>query len=66
MTEELHMWSYWRDKRGSTKYALECDYPELVKTNLELRVALTQIQSGEALIDQIMEKMESEADDDDS
>ncbi|MCH7771423.1 MAG: hypothetical protein IIA49_10490 [Bacteroidetes bacterium] len=63
MSEELHMWSYWRDKRGSAKEALEADYPELVKTNLLLPVALLQIQSAEALIDKIMSEMEADDDD---
>lgn len=59
MSRELpHMWSYWRDKRGSHAEALESDYPELLGMSEELRLCVAQIRMGEARIDQIMRKLE--------
>jgi hypothetical protein len=50
---ERHMWEYWKDKRG-IKEALQYDCPVTLQGNETLRLALVQIQSAEALIDNIM------------
>jgi hypothetical protein len=57
MSEELHMWDYWLDKRGSASDAIEADYPELLKNNWELQVAVTQIKANQLLIDNIMRQL---------
>jgi len=62
MSEELHMWDYWLDKRGSASDAIESDYPELLKTNWELQVAVTQVKANQLLIDSIMRQLSEEKD----
>lgn len=57
------MWPFWRDKKGLT-YALEDYYPETLKRNRTLQLALVQIESAEALIDKIMTEA-AQADDSD-
>ena len=63
-SERYHMWSYWRDKRGSARDALENDYPELLGKSLLLRTALAQIRVAEAAIDQLMSQLEDDEDQD--
>lgn len=56
-----HMWSYWRDKKGIEE-ALEDYYPDTLQENPQLQMALFQIRSAEAFIDQFMMKREEEHD----
>jgi len=53
--QPLHMWSYWRDKKGIVE-ALEDYYSQLLASSGELQHALTLIKNGERLINSIMEK----------
>ena len=55
----LHMWSYWRDKKG-VENALEDYYPALLGKNLELRTALSLIKTGKAAIEQIMTNLKED------
>jgi hypothetical protein len=40
MSENLDMWDFWLDKRGSASDALEADYPELLKSDPEHLIPL--------------------------
>jgi hypothetical protein len=62
MSENLQMWDYWLDKRGSASDAIEADYPELLNTNWELQVAVTQVKANQLLIDSIMRQLSEEKD----
>lgn len=59
--EDLHMWSYWQDKRGTLE-ALEADFPETAKEP-QIAAALMQVKNGLLLIDTLMRQKESEAKD---
>jgi hypothetical protein len=56
-----HMWGYWRGKKG-LKTALRDYYPNKLKTDPRLSLAMTQIETAEAAIEAIMNE---EGDDDD-
>jgi hypothetical protein len=53
--QPYHMWSYWRDKKGYED-ALRTYYPDDLENDAELRAALTQLTSAEALIDKLMDQ----------
>jgi hypothetical protein len=55
----LHMWTYWRDKKGLVA-ALEEYYPDLLAKNSELQAALTQIKTAKRAINQIMEELNND------
>lgn len=52
----LHMWRHWRDKKGLVE-ALEDYYPDILASRPDLQMALVQMRSAEALINQEMEKL---------
>ena len=54
MSENIHMWDYWKEKRGSPSEALEADYPNLLKSDISLQVSLSHVKMGQASIDRIM------------
>jgi hypothetical protein len=58
MSENPHMWDYWKEKRGSPSEALEADYPSLLKSSIRLQVALAQVKNGQDSIDQLMREEE--------
>lgn len=62
MSEELHMWDYWREKRGSPSEAVEADYPQLLARNWQLQMAVVQANSAQNMIDMIMYRLMGEAD----
>jgi hypothetical protein len=59
-------WAYYRDKYYSRIFALEEQYPNLVKKTPELQFAVCQIKAAEALIDKVMDDLEQEARTDDT
>ena len=61
--ENPHMWDYWKEKRGSPSEALEADYPNLLKSNPHLQIALQQIKYNQTMIDNIMRSLSSSGDD---
>lgn len=63
MSNPLHMWRYWRDKKGTVK-AVEEYYPEQMK-NPQMAAAVAQVNNGLLLIDTLMQKAEMDAPDDD-
>jgi len=56
---ELHMWSYWREKKGIKRALVEW-YPEVLHENENLRMALFQKEEAEALIERVMTRLEDE------
>jgi len=62
MSEELYMWSYWKEKRGTSE-AVELDYPILLESSIELQQALAMVKNGERAIDSIMSELESKCED---
>lgn len=52
----LHMWGYWRDKKGLV-VALEEYYPEVLASRKDLQEALAKIRSAEASIDLKMQEL---------
>jgi hypothetical protein len=54
MSENLDMWDFWLDKRGSPSDALEADYPELLKSDISLQISLSHVKMGQASIDRLM------------
>lgn len=60
--EPMHMWPYWRDKKG-VDTALEQYYPNELQSNPLLMAAYTQYKSAEALMLQIMNGKAGEAED---
>ena len=62
--EPLHMFTYWRDKKGLEE-ALTEYYPNLSRNNPLLRTALRIIKGQEALINQTMKSLNNEDDSDD-
>jgi hypothetical protein len=54
MSENPHMWDYWKDKRGSPSEALEADYPNLLKSSPPLQMAISQIKMAQDYIDKHM------------
>jgi hypothetical protein len=54
MSENLDMWDFWLDKRGSASDALEADYPELLKSDISLQISLSHVKMGQANIDRLM------------
>lgn len=63
MSNPLHMWRYWRDKKGIVE-AVEEYYPEQLN-NFQMAAAVTQVKNGLLLIDSLMQKAEMDAPDDD-
>lgn len=57
---DLHMWSYWRDKKGLVE-ALEDYYPDLLRSDPLLYTAYTQLKMSMAFIDARMSTLEREA-----
>lgn len=53
----LHMWSYWRDKKGAVE-AMEEQYPELLNITPDLQQAISQIKNAERAIDKLMSDLE--------
>lgn len=47
---DLEMWSYWRDDKGY-EYALESQYPELVREDFIIKNCLMQIEAARIMID---------------
>jgi hypothetical protein len=65
MSENIDMWEFWLEKRGSPSEALEADYPNLLKSDISLQVSLSHVKMGQASIDRIMRlKADSENGDD--
>lgn len=62
-SEPLHMWSYWRDKKGTLE-ALEGYFPGAA-TEPQMAAAVIQVKNGLLLIDALMQKAADEAEDDD-
>ena len=62
MTEEPHMWTYWRDDKG-LKEALRYQYPETLASDKTLQALLMQITTAEIAIDAIMKKRQTDAED---
>ena len=58
MAEDLSMWSYWRDKRGSSVDAVESDFTETLKGDPYLLYLVNQAKATEAAINQYMERLE--------
>ena len=56
---DLEMWSFWRDKKGY-KYALEDQYPELLKDDKVLPWALATIRAAQGMIDERMQELADE------
>ena len=54
MSENIDMWEFWLEKRGSPSEALEADYPNLLKSDISLQVSLSHVKMGQASIDRIM------------
>lgn len=52
-------WPYHRDNYYSKAAALRAEYPETIKRNKQLELALFQIVSAEALIETIMADLAS-------
>lgn len=50
MTQPMHMWTYWRDKKGMEE-ALEDYYPDRLQADPELQLAVYQIHAARALIE---------------
>ena len=62
--EQLSMWSYWRDDKDLER-ALTEYFPQTLASNVQLQVALAQLQNAKLAIDAIMTKLaEAEEDDD--
>lgn len=59
--EDLHMWSCWRDKYGELE-AVERRYPEAAKEP-QIAAAIAQVKNGLLVIDTLMKRKESEAQD---
>ena len=55
--ENPDMWDYWKEKRGSPSEALEADYPNLLKSNTQLQMAIAAIKHNQAMIDNIMQEI---------
>ena len=53
MTEERHMWTYWRDKYG-TLDALKDHYPQTIERDFRLAIAVAQIDIAMLAIEKIM------------
>ena len=64
MTEDYRMWKYWRDEKASYSIAevLKDYYPEIIKHNEELRIAIGNIKIAELAIDKIMSDLADEMD----
>lgn len=62
--EPLHMFTYWRDKKGLEE-ALTEYYPNLSRNNPLISTALQIIKGQEALINQTMKSLNNEDDSDD-
>ena len=60
---DLDSWSYWRDKKGIVE-ALQYQYPDLLKANPSLQMAVHNIRANEALIDKIMSDLADKEDSD--
>ena len=58
MSENIDMWEFWLEKRGSPSEALEADYPTLLKSSIRLQVALAQVKNGQDMIDRLMKEEE--------
>ena len=56
---DLEMWSYWRDAKGY-RYALESQYPKILKKSTALQSFLETVQAMEKGIDLYMEKLAQE------
>jgi hypothetical protein len=54
MSENIHMWEFWLEKRGSPSEALEADYPNLLQSDISLQISLSHVKMGQASIDRIM------------
>lgn len=63
MSEEKHMWSYWRNKKGITE-ALQEQFPETLASSLLLQAALENIRINSLAIDSYMMQLEESARDD--
>lgn len=63
--EPLHMFTYWRDKKGLEE-ALTEYYPNLSRNNPLISTALQIIKGQEALINQTMKSLNNEDDSDDN
>ena len=54
MSENIDMWEFWLEKRGSPSEALEADYPNILKSDISLQISLSYVKMGQASIDRIM------------
>lgn len=59
MSENKGMWTYWRDKNGIVE-GLEEYFPETLKENIRLQIAVAQIKNAEAAIEAVMSEYEEE------
>lgn len=62
MTQPPHMWSYWRDKKGTVE-AVEDYFPEVLAENTQLAVALATVKNNLVIIDELMTERIPEDDD---
>ena len=60
MSEDLSMWGYWRDKRGSASEAVESDFPNTLVNDPVLQASVNQIKALELAIDARMEQLADE------
>ena len=53
---DLEMWDYYVEKRGGFIEALEIDFPELIESNPQLKLAIAQVKNARIIIDSIMKE----------